>query len=120
MPSRPSNMDKVPCTKASAPGYADEILDDEDDLDTVGEGITDGLWVIPQFKDKFAERQWAKSHLAGAFRVFAKFGYTDGSGGHISLRDPVREDCFWISKLPPADLETFDSYQKTHIPCTLA
>lgn len=59
--------------------------------------IIDNLWVIPTFEDKYEERQWAKEHMAGAFRVFAKFGYTDGSGGHISLRDPVRPDCFWIS-----------------------
>lgn len=53
---------------------------------------------IPQFTDKLAERKWAKEHMAGAFRIFAKFGYNDGSGGHISLRDPVNPDHFWISK----------------------
>ena len=54
--------------------------------------------VIPHFTDKYSERQWAKERLAGAFRVFAKLGYNDGAGGHISLRDPVKPDCFWISK----------------------
>ena len=53
---------------------------------------------IPQFTDKYAERQWAKEHMAAAFRVFAKLGYNDGAGGHISLRDPVQSDCFWISE----------------------
>lgn len=53
---------------------------------------------IPQFTDKYAERKWAKEHMAGAFRIFAKLGYNDGSGGHISLRDPVNPDHFWISK----------------------
>jgi Class II Aldolase and Adducin N-terminal domain len=52
---------------------------------------------IPQFTDKYAERQWAKEHMAAAFRVFAKLGYNDGAGGHISLRDPVEPNCFWIS-----------------------
>lgn len=52
---------------------------------------------IPQFTDKHAERKWAKEHLVGAFRLFAKFGYNDGAGGHISLRDPIMRDCFWIN-----------------------
>jgi hypothetical protein len=53
---------------------------------------------IPQFTDKYAERQWAKEHMAAAFRIFAKFGFNDGAGGHISLRDPVEPNCFWISE----------------------
>lgn len=61
--------------------------------------LIDGLWVIPTFDNKYAERQWAKEHMAGAFRIFAKLGFADGAGGHISLRDPVRTDCFWISGL---------------------
>ncbi|OJJ50347.1 hypothetical protein ASPZODRAFT_58076 [Penicilliopsis zonata CBS 506.65] len=35
--------------------------------------------------------------MAGAFRIFAKLGYADGASGHISLRDPLRPDCFWIN-----------------------
>ncbi|VUC29953.1 unnamed protein product [Clonostachys rosea] len=58
------------------------------------------LWVIPEFTDKYEERQWAKEHMAGAFRVFAKLGFNDGAGGHISLRDPVQTDCFWINPYP--------------------
>ncbi|CAH0046512.1 unnamed protein product [Clonostachys solani] len=52
---------------------------------------------VPTFKDKHEERQWAKQHMAGAFRIFAKLGYADGASGHISLRDPVKPDCFWIN-----------------------
>lgn len=83
-----------PCVKdeeATALAEPGEYNDD-DDIE-----ISSNLWSIPTFEDKYAERQWAKEHMAGAFRVFAKLGYTDGSGGHISLRDPVRPDCFWIS-----------------------
>ena len=54
---------------------------------------------IPEFSDKYAERKWAKEHMAAAFRIFAKFGYNDGAGGHISLRDPVNPKQFWISEL---------------------
>ena len=53
-----------------------------------GETIERGI-VIPQFTDKYAERKWAKEHMAGAFRVFAKLGFNDGVGGHFSLRDLV-------------------------------
>ncbi|KAI6084766.1 class II aldolase and Adducin domain-containing protein [Hypoxylon rubiginosum] len=65
-------------------------------LDTSAD-VVERLIEIPQFSDKYAERQWAKEHMAGAFRVFAKMGYNDGAGGHISLRDPVHPDCFWIN-----------------------
>ncbi|XXH00787.1 hypothetical protein Hte_007138 [Hypoxylon texense] len=62
-----------------------------------GIDLIEKLIEIPQFSDKYAERKWAKEHMAGAFRVFAKLGYNDGAGGHISLRDPVHPDCFWIN-----------------------
>jgi hypothetical protein len=41
---------------------------------------------LPVFSDKYEERKWAKSQMAGAFRVFAKLGYADGVAGHVSLR----------------------------------
>ncbi|EEH10052.1 predicted protein [Histoplasma capsulatum G186AR] len=34
--------------------------------------------------------------MAGAFRIFAKLGFADGASGHISLRDPVNPNYFWI------------------------
>ncbi|OBA21774.1 putative class II aldolase/adducin domain protein [Metschnikowia bicuspidata var. bicuspidata NRRL YB-4993] len=54
---------------------------------------------LPKFDDKYEERKWAKQHMAGAFRVFARKGYTEGTAGHISLRDPVDPDTFWINPL---------------------
>lgn len=62
-----------------------------------GGGLIENLWTLPHFTDKMEERIWAKNHMAGAFRVLAKLGMNDGAGGHISLRDPVRPDCFWIN-----------------------
>ncbi|KAJ4368745.1 hypothetical protein N0V83_005827 [Neocucurbitaria cava] len=35
--------------------------------------------------------------MAGAFRIFAKLGFADGGSGHISLRDPVQPNTFWIN-----------------------
>ncbi|CAH0040391.1 unnamed protein product [Clonostachys solani] len=55
------------------------------------------LHEVPTFTDKYEERTWAKQQMAGAFRIFAKLGWADGASGHISLRDPVRPDCFWLN-----------------------
>lgn len=52
---------------------------------------------IPEFTTKEGKRQWQLQQMAGAFRVFAKLGYADGGSGHISLRDPVQPDTFWIN-----------------------
>jgi hypothetical protein len=58
---------------------------------------TTPLHHIPTFTDKYAERQWAKQHMAAAFRTFARLGWADGASGHISLRDPVNPENFWIN-----------------------
>ncbi|KAL4820778.1 class II aldolase/adducin N-terminal [Aspergillus spinulosporus] len=52
---------------------------------------------IPTFSDPYAERQWIKEHMAAAFRVFGKQGFNEGISGHISVRDPVLKDHFWIN-----------------------
>lgn len=52
---------------------------------------------IPQFKTKEEEQRYCKQHLAAAFRVFADRGYDEGVAGHMSLRDPIRSDHFWIN-----------------------
>jgi ribulose-5-phosphate 4-epimerase/fuculose-1-phosphate aldolase len=54
---------------------------------------------IPEFTNLEDKRKWMLQHMAGAFRVFARKGYTEGSAGHISLRDPINPDTFWINPL---------------------
>lgn len=54
---------------------------------------------MPVFTDKYEERKWAKQHMAAVFRVFARKGYTEGTSGHISLKDPVDPKTFWINPL---------------------
>ncbi|ATY62311.1 aldolase [Cordyceps militaris] len=54
---------------------------------------------IPSFQDPYAKRQWQLEHMAGAFRVFARMGFTEGASGHISVRDPVDPDTFWINPM---------------------
>lgn len=52
---------------------------------------------IPQITDPYKKRQWQLEHMAGAFRVFARKGFTEGTSGHISVRDPVDPSTFWIN-----------------------
>ncbi|NBE53456.1 class II aldolase/adducin family protein [Streptomyces boluensis] len=43
------------------------------------------------------ERRHRKERLAGALRLFGRFGYEDGVSGHITARDPEFTDCFWVN-----------------------
>ena len=52
---------------------------------------------IPNITDPYKKRQWQLEHMAGAFRVFARKGFTEGTSGHISVRDPVDPSTFWIN-----------------------
>ena len=51
----------------------------------------------PVFKTVAEERLHRKQHLASAFRLFAKFGFSEGVAGHITARDPELEDHFWVN-----------------------
>jgi ribulose-5-phosphate 4-epimerase/fuculose-1-phosphate aldolase len=51
----------------------------------------------PTFATVEEERQHRKVHLAGAFRLFARFGFDEGVAGHITARDPERPDWFWVN-----------------------
>ncbi|KAJ4305707.1 hypothetical protein N0V90_001238 [Kalmusia sp. IMI 367209] len=53
----------------------------------------------PTFERKEDERTYRKQHLAAAYRVFAERGFDEGVAGHISVRDPVLEDHFWLNPL---------------------
>ncbi|GAV52016.1 hypothetical protein ZYGR_0AF04880 [Zygosaccharomyces rouxii] len=53
----------------------------------------------PVFEDKLLERQHIKEHMAGAFRIFGRRGYNEGPAGHMSVRDPLDEETFWINPL---------------------
>lgn len=45
------------------------------------------------------ERAHRKSRLAAAFRLFGRFGFSEGLAGHITARDPERTDHFWVNPL---------------------
>lgn len=43
------------------------------------------------------ERTYRKRRLAAALRLFARLGFDEGAGGHITVRDPGRPEQFWIN-----------------------
>ena len=51
----------------------------------------------PQFDDPADQRAYLKRKLAGCFRLFGKFGFSEGVAGHITVRDPERADHFWVN-----------------------
>ncbi|WP_275402781.1 class II aldolase/adducin family protein [Streptomyces sp. SID10853] len=55
-------------------------------------------FAMPPVHETLAEeRQYRKTRLAGALRLFARYGYEDGVSGHITARDPGYPDCFWVN-----------------------
>src|SRR5579875_3352572 len=52
---------------------------------------------MPQFDSLADERRHRKERLAAAFRLFAKFGFEEGVAGHITARDPIEPDTFWVN-----------------------
>ncbi|KAJ5627439.1 hypothetical protein N7528_004866 [Penicillium herquei] len=53
----------------------------------------------PKFETLIEERNYRKQHLAAAFRIFAERGFDEGVAGHISVRDPILTDHFWLNPL---------------------
>jgi len=51
----------------------------------------------PRFATLEEERRHRKQRLAGAFRLFSRFGFDEGVAGHITARDPERLDHFWVN-----------------------
>ncbi|MEK6293808.1 MAG: class II aldolase/adducin family protein, partial [Paraburkholderia tropica] len=45
------------------------------------------------------ERRHRQERLAGAFRLFARYGFDQGLAGHITARDPEWPDHFWVNPL---------------------
>jgi ribulose-5-phosphate 4-epimerase/fuculose-1-phosphate aldolase len=51
----------------------------------------------PTFATVAEERLHRKQRLASAFRLFAKFNFSEGVAGHITVRDPELLDHFWVN-----------------------
>lgn len=56
------------------------------------------LFELPTpFDSVEAERAHRKAKLAGALRIFGKFGFGEGVAGHITVRDPEFPELFWVN-----------------------
>lgn len=51
----------------------------------------------PVHADPAQERAHRRERLAGTLRLFARLGYEDGVGGHLTARDPEFGDCYWVN-----------------------
>ena len=49
--------------------------------------------------DPAAEQLQRKQRLAAALRIFGKFGFDEGVAGHITVRDPIDTDTFWVNPM---------------------
>lgn len=61
------------------------------------------------------ERAHRKLMVAAGYRIFARFGLDEGIAGHVTARDPERQDHFWTApfgayfgRVLPADLILVD------------
>ena len=52
---------------------------------------------LPTFDSPTDEQRHRKERLAAGLRLFAKFGFEEGVAGHITARDPVEPDTFWVN-----------------------
>ena len=50
-----------------------------------------------EFNNKYEERDYIKGRLAGAYRIFGHFGLNEGIAGHITVRDPIEPETFWVN-----------------------
>src|ERR1700677_1673645 len=68
-------------------------------LSDTGQPGTDALRALapPTFATLEEERLHRKQKLAGALRLFGRFGFSEGVAGHITARDPELTDHFWVN-----------------------
>jgi len=55
------------------------------------------LRLPPTFDNVDDERLHRKQKLAGALRIFGRFGFSEGVAGHITARDPEFPELFWVN-----------------------
>ena len=53
--------------------------------------------IMPVRESVAEEREHRKKMLAGALRIFGRFGFSEGVAGHITARDPEYPDTFWVN-----------------------
>lgn len=53
----------------------------------------------PTFDDPMQQRAYEKQRLAAGFRAFAHYGFDEGLAGHITQRDCIEPETFWVNPL---------------------
>src|SRR4029453_7643011 len=76
-------------------GMADTRMLDRGELDAA----THPDLKPPSFSSLGEEGAHRKARLAGACRIFARYGYDHWVAGHLSVRDPEHADRFWVNPL---------------------
>ncbi|KAI0718650.1 class II aldolase and Adducin domain-containing protein [Fomitopsis betulina] len=84
-------------SRASVPTKSTEY-DEQTRLEAISHGDI-ALPPPPTFHSVHEERSFQTAHLAAAFRSWAREGYTEGTAGHISVRDPEIPNAMWINPL---------------------
>ncbi|KAJ4359926.1 uncharacterized protein N0V89_000485 [Didymosphaeria variabile] len=92
-----SEIVPTPKTKQVIPKSKDDPTKEKTALQAISQGVC--LPGIPLFSSYDKHRAWILAHMAGAFRVFARKGFTEGMSGHISVRDPEYPHTFWTNPL---------------------
>lgn len=103
-----STMSSATTTTTTMAGYQIKTpITKSDEPKTVPEGSTasqHGVGVKlqkfpqpPTFENKHEERDYLKGRLALAFRIFGRNHWDEGPAGHITLRDPIKPDHFWVN-----------------------
>jgi len=96
-PSAVSSEVVSPTIKLMVPRLEEDPRKEKTPLQAISQGIY--LPGIPIFSTHDKKRAWILSHMAGAFRVMARKGFTEGMSGHISVRDPENAHHFWTNPL---------------------
>lgn len=52
---------------------------------------------MPTFGSLEEERRHRKERLAATFRIFCRYGFNEGIAGHVTVRDPIDTDTFWVN-----------------------
>jgi len=97
----------------------DQKLKEQAQAMTIG-GDKLKLPMPPSFDNLEDQREYEKQQLAAGFRVFALHGFDEGLAGHITQRDCIDPETFWVnpigihfSKIKASDLIRVD--HKGHI-----
>ncbi|EME79213.1 uncharacterized protein MYCFIDRAFT_63984 [Pseudocercospora fijiensis CIRAD86] len=95
----PNDTSSIPSTKPTKKTDDTELTEQKkkSPLQLISQGTC--LPGIPKFISFSTHRQWQLEHMALAFRIFARKGYSEGMSGHISVRDPENPHSFWTNPL---------------------